>query len=207
MAMVGNQPFLYWLLRYLEQQNFTNIVLSLGHLSEAIVTYCEAEFSRMPIKFNIETSPLGTGGAIMQAMDKIAGQSFFVMNGDTLFNIDTEGLAMNARAWNTDISVALKPMENFERYGAVELSSVQRIKAFHEKKLTENGLINGGIYQLEKSVFEGFEDQPVFSFEKDILEKKLNDYKIHGFEYNAYFIDIGVPTDYEKAQAEVPLLF
>ncbi len=207
LAPVGDKPFLYWLFQYLEQQNFTNIVLSLGHLSAAVVEYCHANYAHLPLQYSIENQPLGTGGAIKQSLSLIKNNSFFVMNGDTLFNIDTEGLMNNAKAWNTDISIALKNKKNFERYGTVELSAVQRIKAFHEKKFTEEGLINGGVYLLEKNVFDSFEETPVFSFEKDILEIKLNDYKIHGFEFDSYFIDIGVPDDYAKAQIEIPSLF
>lgn len=81
------------------------------------------------------------------------------------------------------------------------LNEEQRIIAFKEKQYCEEGLINGGIYLINKNIFDNITSES-FSFEKDILEKKIADLRIFGLPQQSYFIDIGIPSDYEKANID-----
>ena len=97
-------------------------------------------------------------------------------------------------------------MVEFDRYGAVELDSDHSVIRFSEKKYYPKGLINGGVYALQREAFLQLGFPSVFSFEKDFLERHAGDKTIYGHPDDGYFIDIGIPEDYERAQKELPLL-
>ena len=96
--------------------------------------------------------------------------------------------------------LALKHLQNFDRYGTVQLDAQNRITKFDEKKLVAEGYINGGIYFFDKTLLSRVETGNKFSFEKEILEKYTGELKFGGKVFNGYFIDIGIPEDYNKAQ-------
>ncbi len=195
MALVNGKPFLHYLFSYLQQQKIQQVILSVGFLSEVIIQYFGNEYLGIEIKYVIEKEALGTGGAIKYAFEQI-DEAAYVINGDTFFNIDLKQLADK----NADAVIALKPMEKFERYGTVELDNDSRISHFLEKKYCEEGLINGGIYFIQKSVFDKTQTPDSFSMEKNIFEKHADDLKIQGKIFTDYFIDIGIPEDYHLAQ-------
>ena len=158
-------------------------------------------------KISLETEPLGTGGAIRRGCEKATGKNVLVINGDTFYKINVGLLDKFHQENNADCSLCLKPMHNFDRYGAVELNEDLSIKSFKEKKFYSSGLINGGVYLLNISHFleEGLPEK--FSFEKDYLEKNVEvdrKPKLYGMIQDQYFIDIGIPEDYERAQKELP---
>jgi D-glycero-alpha-D-manno-heptose 1-phosphate guanylyltransferase len=97
-------------------------------------------------------------------------------------------------------------MHYFDRYGVVELNDDNSVKSFKEKQYYTAGLINGGVYALNVAEFLKEELPQKFSFEKDYLEKKVNSkegQQIYGMIQDGYFIDIGIPEDYKKAQEEL----
>ena len=100
----------------------------------------------------------------------------------------------------SDIALAIKPLENFDRYGTVQMDATNRLTKFEEKKFVEKGLINGGIYFFDKQLWNKVDVAQKFSFEKDVLEKYVADLRFSGDVFNGYFIDIGIPEDYNKAQ-------
>ena len=93
-------------------------------------------------------------------------------------------------------------MKNFDRYGVVELNKDYSVESFREKKFYQEGLINGGIYALNVKKFQGEILPDKFSFEKDYLEASYKERKMYGVVQDEYFIDIGIPEDYERAQIE-----
>lgn len=197
MAPVNGKPFLHYLFKELHHQGIRNAVLSVGHLKEVIQDYFQDSYLNICIQYAVEQEPLGTGGGIKHAFN-LVDEDAYVLNGDTFFDIELSRLKNNS----ADISIALKPMFQFDRYGTVELNDANRVIAFNEKKPCEHGLINGGIYYFRKSLFDRIETERKFSFEKDILEKHLNDLTIRGNVFDNYFIDIGIPEDYAKAQKD-----
>ena len=197
MAPINGKPFLHYIFKELQHQKIQQAVLSVGHLKEVIQDFFQDSYLGISIQYAVEHEPLGTGGGIKHAFSLVEDDAF-VLNGDTFFDIELSKLK-NAAA---DISIALKPMFNFDRYGTVELNDEQRIISFNEKKHCEQGLINGGIYYFRKSLFEKTATDRKFSFEKDILEKHLHDLQIQGTVFDNYFIDIGIPEDYEKAKVD-----
>lgn len=197
MAPVNGKPFLHYLFKELKEQKIPTVVLSVGHLKEVIQEYFKDNYLGIPIQYAIEETPLGTGGGIKHAFEFIKDDAY-VLNGDTFFDVSLHRLK-NEKA---DISIALKHLYHFDRYGTVELNDKNKIIAFHEKKPCESGLINGGIYYFKKSLFDKIETEKKFSFEKDVLEKHLRDLSMQGVVFDNYFIDIGIPEDYNKAQKD-----
>jgi D-glycero-alpha-D-manno-heptose 1-phosphate guanylyltransferase len=102
-----------------------------------------------------------------------------------------------------ECTILLKPMKDFDRYGVVELTEDNLVKNFREKQVYESGNINGGVYILNKNKFLDEEFPSKFSFEKDYLEKFYTQRRIYGLVQDEYFIDIGIPEDYNKAQSEL----
>ena len=201
MAPVAGKPFLQYILDYLIQHKVNHAVLAVGYLHETIINFFGDKYQSLDITYSIESNPLGTGGGILQACKYVSGNNVFVINGDTFFDVDLVELSALHEHNNALLTVALKQMERFDRYGTVDLDAEGRITGFLEKKYLETGLINGGIYCLNKQIFHA-ELPEVFSFEKEILEKEIVNRKIYGLRSEGYFIDIGIPEDFERAQSD-----
>lgn len=208
MANVAGKPFLWHILMSLKRFDINNVVLSIGHLRHIIIEWIEENKKLFPfnIKYSIEEEALGTGGGIKLALTKCHTEDVIVVNGDTFFDIDLEYFIETHKLYTSVISLALKPMKNFIRYGRVLINNHSHIiDTFCEKQFCEHGLINGGIYAINKKKII-WPDNMKFSFERDILEKDVKKGYIYGFEFDKYFIDIGIPEDYKRANYELPLL-
>ena len=203
MAPVGGKPFLYYVIAHLQKEGIQNFIFSVGYKNEIIINFVKKEFSNIDFQFSIEEEPLGTGGAIRLSCKKASDHNILVCNGDTLFKIDLQKLSNSHLEHNADCTLSLKPMNNFERYGVVELNDDASIKSFKEKQFYTEGLINGGVYALNLRSFLNEKLPEKFSFEKDYLEKYVGKRKMYAVIQDEYFIDIGTPEDYERAGKEL----
>jgi len=201
MAPVNGRPFLFYLINYLRRQGIEKFIFSLGYKHQVIEAYLNAEFSTLDFQCIVEREPLGTGGAILASCYKASEQTVLIVNGDTLFKVDIEKAIAHYNKHQSDCTLLLKPMENFDRYGVVELNEDDSIKSFKEKQFYRSGMINGGVYILNTEQFLAEELPSRFSFEKDYLEKYFDTRKIYGSVQDEYFIDIGIPEDYLRVQA------
>ncbi len=202
MAPVDGTPFIGFVIAFLKKEGIEQFIFSLGYKSEAIIGYVDANYKELHKKYVIETTQLGTGGAIKAACKKAEEKNAIVVNGDTLFAANLKNLSLFHEAHTADCTIALKAMKDFDRYGAVELNADNSIKAFNEKKFCTNGTINGGIYALSiADLFTGNYPE-VFSFEKEYLEKNTGNKKLYGVVNDGYFIDIGIPEDYQRFQQD-----
>jgi D-glycero-alpha-D-manno-heptose 1-phosphate guanylyltransferase len=206
MALIGGKPFLAYLLTYLSVNGVTRVVLCTGYKHDVVETYFGATYAGMNIIYSVETTPLGTGGAVMRAMQHVHDNACLVLNGDTFFKVDIAGLISAFTQSNADVTLALKPMTHFSRYGTVTRGK-DRILSFEEKRYCQSGEINGGVYYIKKSMLVNAGYPETFSLEKDFLEPGAHTLTMTGFVENGYFIDIGIPEDYERAQQELPVLF
>lgn len=206
MAPVGGRPFLEWLLTWIEPFRPGKIILSLGYLSEVVTDWVENTMKDypVPIEWVIEETPLGTGGGIRLALTKVTAAQCVILNGDTFFDVDLKALCLFQRQSGTSLSIALKPMESFDRYGSVTLDDKNLITSFNEKCFCPKGLINGGVYCIDCKVGLLEEKPEKFSFEKDVLEPESLQGRLSGFVTNGSFIDIGIPQDYALAQSFLP---
>lgn len=207
MAKVGGHPFMAYLLRHLETQGITDLRLSLGFGHKIIEDWMQTQsfsFDWQPV---IESTPMGTGGAIRLSMETLKGDTVLVLNGDSLFPLDLGPFLGFHQEKKAECSLALKEMIAFDRYGRVEVDDQDRILAFEEKQPCSRGWINTGVYLVHRPSFLEATPSAPFSFEKDYLEAFYREHPFYGYRTEAYFIDIGIPEDYARAQSEMKTLF
>lgn len=194
MAPINDKPFLEYIFEDLNKKGVTHVVLAVGYMKEKIEEYFKNQYKNIEISYSEENSPLGTGGAIKKAVSKCREEDIFIINGDTFYDVDLEKMKKFHIENKSSLTIAVKEMENFDRYGSLVIENNKIIK-FEEKKAMSKGKINGGIYLIKKNIFQGIEEES-FSFEKEILENEKTEK--YAYESNGYFIDIGIPEDYYK---------
>ena len=204
LAPIAGKPFLAYLLDYAKHQGIEKFIFALGYKTEQLETFVKGYLPEGSYIFSVEEEPLGTGGAIYKACKELSTADTIVLNADTFFGIGFQNLSIIHKLRKAACTLALKPMKSFDRYGAVDIYN-QVITGFSEKKFHEAGLINGGVYALSVSSFLQKTFPAAFSIEKDYLEKEYPKGNILGMVSNAYFIDIGIPEDYQRAQDELVL--
>ena len=203
MAPVNGKPFLEYLLDYVKHFGFNKVILSTGYLSEKISSWFGSSYAGMKIIYSKEEQPLGTGGALKLALQNCEEQHVLVLNGDSFFDVDLNEMEIFHRHYEGMFTLALREVDNAARYGTVELDG-DEIKLFREKNGNEvPGLINGGVYFVDNFFFnENCPEEDRFSLENDFLEINTDQIGFFGYKADGYFIDIGIPYDYKKAQNE-----
>ncbi len=202
MAPVAGKPFLQYLLGWLQSNMISRVILAVGYKWEMIHKTLGDRFDKTELSYSIEDMALGTGGALKQAMGQLKGEKFFIVNGDTFCKICLSRLFAFHQSGNFDLSMLLKPMPDAGRYGIVTINDRLRITGFSEKQPGSAGLINAGIYIANNHIEQYFPHKKAFSFEKEFLETQLHRLSFGGLVSDSYFIDIGVPEDYQRAQTE-----
>lgn len=202
MAPICNKPFLFYLLVNLQKQGIEKVVLSVGYKHEKIAEYFGNEFLGMKILYAIENEPLGTGGGIALALELCENEQVSILNGDTFFDINLAKMEKVHQKNNADLSIGIKKMQKFDRYGTIDYNDSQKLTAFLEKEYKEEGYINAGVYLIRKDFLKELNLPQKFSFEKDVMEAYYKDKNFFVYEKDSdkYFIDIGIPEDYAKAE-------
>lgn len=200
MAPINDKPFLEYIFRYLKAQNMEKVVLAVGYKQDVIKNYFGKKYCGLSITYSEEKDLLGTGGAIKQAVRLIENSDVLILNGDTFFDVNVKSFYAFHTKKSSKLTIALKYMEHAGRYGFIEIDSNNRIKRFLEKRQAQSGLINGGVYLLDKDFLLSLKLPDKFSFEKDLLERYYKDFEFYGLEFDTYFIDIGIPEDYQRVQ-------
>lgn len=203
MAPVNGIPFIAYVVKHLQQQGINRFIFSLGYQSDAFTNYLSTLLTPCSYTSVVEPEPLGTGGAIRFAAAQVSGKQAVVVNGDSIFKISLAQQLAVHEMQDADCTLALKPMQRFDRYGTVALHANGAVASFSEKKYNEQGLINGGVYILNipSLLREALPEK--YSFETDYLQQMYTSRKIFGVVQDAYFIDIGIPEDYQRAQHEL----
>lgn len=202
MAPICNKPFLMYLLVHLKKQGFQKVVLSVGYKHEKIIEYFGNEYLGIKIFYAIENEPLGTGGAIAFALKLCENEQVAILNGDTFFEVNLAEMEKAHLQNGADLSIGIKKMQEFDRYGTIEYNSSYKLTAFLEKEYKTEGYINAGVYLIRKNFLNELHLPPKFSFEKEVMEAHYKDKKFYVYEKDShkYFIDIGIPDDYAKAE-------
>jgi D-glycero-alpha-D-manno-heptose 1-phosphate guanylyltransferase len=203
MAKIGARPFLEYLLDYLIEQGTEQVVLAVSHKWEVIREHFGNTYRGILLEYSVEDEPLGTGGAIRQALETINDDEVIVLNGDTLFHVDLEAMAAAHHRGGVLLTITLKQVVDCGRFGRVSISDNGVITEFMEKSTNAPGWINGGVYILNRRLLDNLQMPEKFSFEQDLVEPNIGRIRPVAFQSNAYFIDMGVPEDYERAQSEI----
>jgi D-glycero-alpha-D-manno-heptose 1-phosphate guanylyltransferase len=201
LAPVNDRPFIAYVTDHFRREGVDRFIFALGYKSAYFDRFFEAEFPDGGYEISLESEPLGTGGAIVQAAGLVREKTVLILNGDTFFKVGMEALSAYHVDRQSECTLCLKPMQDFDRFGAVELAEDGRIGRFREKQFYAKGLVNGGVYALEKSALLAGSWPKAFSFEKDYLEEGA-ERRLYGMVQDGYFIDIGIPDDYRRVQEE-----
>ncbi|MDC1027461.1 nucleotidyltransferase family protein [Candidatus Thioglobus sp.] len=204
MAPINNRPFLEYQIDYWISQGITKFILSIGYLNEVIINHFGDKYKNVSIKYSIESTPLGTGGGLMLAL-KNQVEPVLVLNGDTFFKVDLEELSSFHFISKSKWTLSLFRTNQTTRYLNIKQASNGEILELKpEVKLSiSSNLANGGVYLVEPSVFNllDYKKGEKVSLEDDILSNLVdNSIKLFGKEFEGFFIDIGVPEDYYRAQ-------
>lgn len=206
MAPIQQEPFLSYLLRQCKRNGINHVILSVGFKHQIIQQHYKDEYLGMKISYAIEKEPLGTGGGIQLALSFCETEDILVLNGDSYFNLNFSEFFKTHLVQKSKFTIALKPMQNFERYGSVTHKE-GIVQAFNEKEFCKSGFINTGIYCISKADFLSIGFKSKFSFEQDFLSKYVDQWKFMIQIEDGFFIDIGIPEDYQSAQNLIPALF
>ena len=204
MALIKGRPFLEYLLWQLKKYRLREIVLCIGYLGNQIKEYFgDGRKWGVSIRYSQERIPLGTGGAIKLAENLVKGDTLLVMNGDSFLDIGLDELIEYHYQKKALATLALVEVENVGAYGVVEIDKKGRIVNFVEKRrYSSSKLINGGVYVFNRELMNFIPRGRRVSLEEEIFPKLVgNDF--FGMAKKIYFIDIGIPKNYKRAQEEL----
>jgi D-glycero-alpha-D-manno-heptose 1-phosphate guanylyltransferase len=203
MAPIAGRPFLELLLSSLAARGISRVILSVGYMADSIIAHFEKHPVPMDISYEIEATPLGTGGAIATALRNVSGDHVFVFNGDTYVDLEPRAVAS---MWPGDRSpvVVARSVVNTERFGRLEIAD-GRIRQFLGSGCKGAGVVNAGCYLIPTDIFERAAMPAQFSFETDFLATRPS-LSLRVFVTEGQFIDIGVPADYRQAQKDLARL-
>lgn len=197
---VGDRPFLDHLLTWLAHQGAGEALLLAGHLGDQLAErYRSGGPGDLSVNCLIEPRPLGTGGALVYARDRLADR-FVLCNGDSLFDLAPARL-LAALGANDLAAIGLRALNDTGRSGVVDLVG-DRVQRFAPRGDGGPGLINGGVYALRRAIVADLAVSPC-SLESDLLPPLAAAGRVAGVIGDGFFLDIGVPDDYAKAQTVV----
>lgn len=201
MAPVAGRPFLEILLASLSRKGFRRVVLSLGHMADKIVDHFGDAFATMQLDYVIENTPLGTGGAIRLASTRCTASHYYVFNGDSYLDLEVD----KVEAWwqrNGAPIIVARAVPDTERYGRLRTQG-RRVTGFVPKGEKGPGLINGGCYVFGVDELASQPLAHAFSIESDYFPEQVSARQFDCFVTDGQFIDIGIPSDYARAQTEL----
>jgi D-glycero-alpha-D-manno-heptose 1-phosphate guanylyltransferase len=204
MAPVRGRPFLEYILDRLVDAGLTEVIISVGYKAEVIEEHFGQAYRSLPIRYSRESYPLGTGGAMALALQGEDSSPALVLNGDTLVDIDYPALMVWYAQTTSLVAIVLRHAPDVSRFGAVVLVG-ERVVEFQEKGQQGPGLVNAGVYVVRPEIFFQYGKGERFSFETDVLQSYCRELQPCAFVTAGYFIDIGTPEDYKRAQREAVL--
>ena len=210
MADIAGKPFLHYLVKMLSKSGVKHLIFALGYMGEQIEAYFKSgEDYGLSISYSYEDSPLGTGGAIRNALSHVSGENVLVLNADTYFRTDYESLLREQLKNKVAMTIASRKIEDISRYGAILKDESGRILRWNEKMSSDQaeapcpGEINGGIYVMQKSLIEKIPEGKQ-SLENDCIPAWLEDgLYLQAIPSDGYFMDIGIPEDYAQFKEDV----
>ncbi len=197
LAEMGGKTFLDILLNNVFTQGFKRVILAVGHMREQIMERYAAD---PRIKFSVENEPLGTGGAIKNALPLVQSEHFIVMNGDSISAVDLREFYERHLAAGPLISMAVTEVEDVSDRGSVTVDESGRVKSFREKiPVKRPGLVSAGVYILSRNILGHLPEADVFSLEEDVFPRITGEFCL-AHVVRGGVLDIGTPERYEEAK-------
>jgi D-glycero-alpha-D-manno-heptose 1-phosphate guanylyltransferase len=205
MAPIDGRPFLEYLFDHWIGQGIRRFTLSVGYRHEAITGHFGSAYRGTTLRYMVEQSPLGTGGALLRTLHAFRIEApFLLLNGDTYFAVDLERLSDFAARNTADIAFALFETSDRTRYMGMDLDSQGRILRLQARDRSPH-LANGGVYWMCPNVFRAPAAEQPQSLETDLLPALLRaGRRLYGQALPGTFVDIGVPADFRCAQVLLP---
>ena len=201
-----DRPSLDHVLDHLARHGVHEVVLSSSYLEETFHAFVESRRGDPAITWITETEPLGTGGAIVNALEALdTDGSFFALNGDILTDLDLTTMTAFHRERGAIATIALTHVEDARPFGLVPIQPDGRVLEFREKP-TElvPGDINAGTYILDPAALEGWAPGENVSIERQIFPELIEAGRpVFGFVSDAYWLDLGTPEQYLRAHFDI----
>lgn len=202
MALVANRPWLEHLIVHLKEQGIRDIVIALKHYPEVIQNHFgSGEKWGVTIRYTVETSLLGTAGAIKNA-EPFLDERFLVINADIVHQPDIESLVTFHARHGGVVTIGLTEVDDPSHYGVVEQDREGRILRFVEKPPREQApsrLINAGIYVMEKRLLREIPAGQEVSIERETFPLLIEqDAGVYGKVISGYWIDMGTKERYRR---------
>ncbi len=198
----SGDPFIWELINQIQKYGLKKITLALGYGSQEYINYFQSELNRdVAVRFSIETTPLGTGGAVINALNEINGKTFFVVNGDTQTSINYCEMLKFHRQKYAQLTIAgLEILESRADVGGIKYDlKTNAVLEFNEKNSSLN-CVNAGIYIFEKEVISS----KAYRVENLSLEKQIipdliaSNMKTYLYKFSGEMRDIGTPERYHN---------
>lgn len=208
MLPIVGQPMIERVVRSLAGHGVTEAVLSLGYRPDAFIgAYPDGMCGGVELHYAVEPEPLDTAGAVrFAALSAGIDETFIVVNGDVLTDLDVAALWSFHRSHGAEGTIALTPVDDPSRYGVVPIEPDGRVIEFVEKPdpgTAPTNWINAGTYVLEPSVLERIDDGRRVSIERETFPSMVGDGSLYALHSDAYWLDAGTPETYLKAQLDL----
>lgn len=199
LALINGKPMLEIITDELVKQGYYKIKFCVGHLAGKIIDYYSQKYDAS-YSFSIESKPLGTGGAILNALDQIETEDFLVLNGDSFLKVNFKELQLFHKQRESNLTIVGSKIEDVTDYGTIVFDEKHTILEFKEKSASGLGYINSGIYLMKKKIFDFSGNKDSFSLEKDFIPSIISNFRSYIFLSNSKVIDIGTFERFQKAQ-------
>jgi len=200
-----DRPILDHVLDHLARHGVHEVVLSSPYLEEAFHPFIEARQGDPTITWITEAAPLGTGGAIVNALGALGSDPFFALNGDILTDLDLTGMLASHREREAVVTISLHHVEDARAFGLVATDERGRVVEFLEKPLDPlPGDVNAGTYVLEPAVLHPWSADRELSIEREIFPSVIaSGGAVFGYLADAYWLDLGTPEKYLQAHFDL----
>ncbi len=204
LAPVAGKPVMELIVELLKRHGFDEVVATLHYLADEIEAYFgDGEAHGVKMHYVVEDTPLGTAGAVKMAHELLAGETFVVISGDALTDLDLGAVVRHHQEAGNDVTIALQRVTNPLEFGVVVTDEAGRIVRFLEKPSwgeVFSDTINTGIYVLEPAILDRMQRGKVYDFSKDLFPEMLREgAKLGGYVIDAYWTDIGNLEQYQEA--------
>ncbi len=203
MVHILGKPFLEHQIRYLKEQEITEIILATHYRSDSI----KSHFGRghrwgVDMVYSEEETPLGTAGAIKNAEKYLQDPLFLVLNGDTYSRIDYKAFIGFHQSRQSDFTMSLAHSSDASHFGNVVIRE-DKVLEFDEKPNQASPLVNRGIYLFSQKIFENIEQNRKVSLEEQVFPDLAKQGLLYGYDCGSYFIDIGRPETYNQFKKDL----
>jgi mannose-1-phosphate guanylyltransferase len=204
---VGGIPIIERVLASLAPHGVDRAVLSMGYLPDPFVAaYPDRRVAGVEVDFAVEAFPLDTAGAIaFAATSSGIDETFLVVNGDILTDLDVTALVDRHRALGGEGTVHLTPVDDPSRFGVVVIDTEGLVTDWVEKPqgAAPSNLINAGTYVLEPSFTARVDVDVPVSIERVVFPKMIAEGRLFGMVDTSYWLDAGTPAAYLRANTDV----